>query len=354
MANKSSAMANKSSAKREKGTSTSFKSSVSEIPAPFTKAPASLSRFLDRLDPKQVHITHIDRTRTEQKKNVFLIPVILNGVIALLLLWRLYVAVPKYWVLFQTLLGYLTPATVDPLSTTRKQQIYILLGRFAMFAFDFFLFRFVGPWPVTFFLEQPANPCYWRWMLGFQRKEVVVRVSRGWGAEELMQGVKQGQENPYFKTRILPAIEPVFMQKTGYLMMDRSWDLEFELMVDSHFLAVEKAFKIEELDKLVLAFSDGNGWLAWKWEGDDVVEGRRQKVVAFKDKLTALGKESLFWKWTEIVEEEREADGSFSIETQEKVAMRVQKEFEQNGVDFDAVIQSIGGLGEVPVAPSTN
>lgn len=345
-------MANKSSAKRGKGTS--FKSSVSEIPAPFTKAPASLSRFLDRLDPKQVHITHIDRTRTEQKKNVFLIPVILNGAIALLLLWRLYVAVPTYWILFQTLLGYLTPATVDPVSTTRQQQIYILLGRFAMFAFDFFLFRFVGPWPVTFFLEQPANPCYWRWMLGFQREEVVVRVSRGWGTEELMQGVKQGQENPYFKTRILPAIEPVFMQKTGYLMMDRSWDLEFELMVDSHFLASEKAFKIEELDKLVLAFSDGNGWLAWNWEGDDVVEGRRQKVVAFKEKLTALGKESLFWKWTEIVEEEREADGSFSIEKQEKVAMRVQKEFEQNGVDFDAVIKSIGGLGEVPVIPSTN
>lgn len=344
-------MANKSFAKRAKGAS--FKSSASEIPAPFTKAPASLSRFLERLDPKQVHLTHIDRTRIEQKKNVFLIPVILNGVIALLLLWRLYVAVPKYWILLQTLLGYLTPETVDTVSTTRKEQIYILLRRTAMFAFDFFLFRFIGPWPVTFFAEQPANPCYWRWMLGFQKEEVVVRVSRGWGTEELMQGVKQGQENPYFKTRILPAIEPVFMQKTGYLMMDRSWDLEFELMVDSHFLALEKAFKIEELDKLVLAYSDGNGWLAWKWEGEDVVEARRQKVVAFKEKLTALGKESLFWKWTEIVEEEREADGSFSPERQEKVAMRVQKEFEKNGVDFDAVIQSIGGLGEVPVISST-
>lgn len=343
-------MANKSTSKRAKGTS--FKSPTSEIPAPFTKAPASLSRFLERLDPKQVHITHIDRTRIEQKKNVFLIPVILNGVIALLLLWRLYVAVPKYWILFQTLLGYLTPATVDTVSTTRKQQIYIVLKRTAMFAFDFFLFRFVGPWPITFFAEQPANPCYWRWMLGFQREEVVVRVSRGWGTEELMQGVKQGQENPFFKTRILPVIEPVFMQKTGYLMMDRSWDLDFELMVDSHFLALEKAFRLEELDKLVLAYSDGNGWLAWKWEGEDVVEGRRQKVVAFKEKLTAMGKESLFWRWTEIVEEEREADGSFSPEKQQKVALRVQKEFEQNGVDFDDLIKSIGGLGEVPVISS--
>lgn len=164
-----------------------------------------------------------------------------------------------------------------------------------------------------------------------------------------MQGVKQGQENPFFKTRILPAIEPVFMQKTGYLMMDRSWDLEFELMVDAHVLTTkEKAFEIAELDKLVWAYSEGNGWLVWKWEGEDVVEGRRKKVVAFKDKLTSMGKESLFWKWTEIVEDMREADGSFSVERQEEVAKRVQREFEANGVDFDAVIKEIGGLGEVP------
>lgn len=331
----------------------SIKTSTPEIPAPFTKAPPTLSRFLERLDPKQIHITHLDRTPIAQKKNVFLIPVLLNGFIALLLCWRLYIAVPKYWILFQTLLGYLTPATVDITSTTRKQQIWILLKRTAMFASDFFLFKLVGPWPLTFFLERPANPCYWRYMLGFLDREVVVRVSRGWGTEELMQGVKTGQENPFFKTRVLPAIEAVFMQKTGYLMMDRSWDLEFELMIDSHFLALEKAFKLEELDKVVFAYSEGNGWLSWKWEGEDVVESRRQKVVAFKAKLEALGKESLFWKWTEIVEEEREADGSFSRAKQEKVAERVQREFEREGVDFDEVIKSIGGLGEVTVDPGT-
>lgn len=125
-------------------------------------------------------------------------------------------------------------------------------------------------------------------------------------------------------------------------------------MVDSHFLASERSFELEELDKLVFAFSDGNGWLAWRWEPEDVVEERRKKVVTFKEKLTAMGKESLFWKWTEIVEDEREADGSFSPERQVKVALRVQQEFEKNGVDFDALIQSIGGLGEVPVSPSTS
>lgn len=164
-----------------------------------------------------------------------------------------------------------------------------------------------------------------------------------------MKGVKQGDENPFFRTRILPAIEPMFMRKTGYLMMDKDWDLEFELMLDAHELVKQGDIIMDDLDKLVLAFQEGVGWVVWKWEGtDDVVEGRRKKVVAFKDKLTALGKESLFWRWTEIVEEERDADGGFTIEKQEKVAKRVQHEFEKNGVDFDEVVKSIGGLDELP------
>ncbi|CAK4031953.1 hypothetical protein MYCFIDRAFT_110798 [Lecanosticta acicola] len=327
---------------------TSSKASSSQIPAPFTKAPASIEPFLTRLDPAKVHITHIDRLPADQKRKIFYIPVVLNAVIALLLTWRIYVALPKYWALGQTLLGYVTSYTVNPETTTRGQQIRILLRRTLMFAMDFLLFRFIGPWPLTFFAEQPANPTSWRWNLGFQKEEIIVRVSRHWGAEELVQGVKQGEQNPFFKTRILPAIEPAFMRKTGYLMMDKDWDLEFELMLDAHTLAKQGELAMDDLDKLVLAFQEGTGWLAWRWEGaDDVVEGRRKKVVAFKETLTAMGKESLFWKWTEIVEEERDADGGFTIERQEKVAKRVQHEFEKNGVDFDEVVKSIGGLGEI-------
>lgn len=319
--------------------------SKTSIPAPFTKAPASLDVLLQRLDPSKVHITHIDRLPAEQKRSIFLIPVALNGLIAFLLAWRLYYAIPKYWVLLQTFLGYITSATIDPEKTTRGEQVMILMKRFGMMALDFLLFRFVGPWPITFFAEQPANPVSWRWKVGFQKEEVVVRISRGWGTEELMKGVKQGEENPFFKTRILPAIEPVFMRKTGYLMMDKDWDLEFELMQDAHTLLKQGSFKAEEMDKLVLAFQEGVGWLAWRWEtSDDVVEGRRKKVIAFKEKLTAMGKESLFWKWTEIVEEERDSDGGFTLERQKRVAKRVEEEFEKNGVDFDVVVQSIGGL----------
>ncbi|KAF7191987.1 hypothetical protein HII31_06632 [Pseudocercospora fuligena] len=333
----------------KKSKKTSFQTPKSQIPTPFVKAPPSLTPFLERLDPSKVHITHIDRHPIPYKKNIFLIPVALNGIIALLLTWRLWIAIPKYWILLQTLLGYITTATVDPTTTTRKQQILILLKRTGMMAFDFLLFRFVGPWPLTFFLEQPANPVSWRWNLGFQKEEVVVRVSRNWNCDDLMAGVKQGEENAFFKTRVLPAIEPVFMQKTGYLMMDESWDLEFEVMCDAHTLVKRGEVKMEDLDKVVLAHMEGVGWLVWKWEGaGDVIEGRRKKVVAFKEKLTAMGKESLFWKWTEIVEEERDRDGGFTPERQQKVALRVQQEFEKNGVDFEEVVKSIGGLDEMP------
>ncbi|GAB7363116.1 hypothetical protein MBLNU230_g3406t1 [Neophaeotheca triangularis] len=328
----------------------SFKSSGKEdIPLPFQKAPRTLAAFLDRLDPSKVYITHIDRFPIEAKKQVYAVPVILNTAIALLLAWRLYAALPLYWTLLETVLGYSTAARMDTADASRSEQLNVLFRRFAMFAIDFVLVRFVGPWPLTFFLEQPANPVLWRWKLGFRGREVVARVSRGWGTEELMQGVKRGEENAFFKTRVLPAIEKGFMQKTGYLMMDKSWDLDFELMLDAHTLAERQAVRFEDVDGVVLAHVEGTGWAVWQWEGpSDAVETRRRKIVDFKEALTAAGKESLFWKWTEIVEEERQADGGFSPEQQEKVVERVQAEFEREGVDFNKIAESIGGLEDMP------
>lgn len=344
-------MSNRMTKTHPKAKKPTFKPSGKEaIPVPFTPAPQGLAPFLDRLDPSKVYITHIDRHPIAAKKQVYTVPVVLNTVITLLLLWRLYTAVPVYWKLLETVLGYSEAARVDTATTARSEQFKVLFWRFAMFVFDFLLFRFVGMWPVTFFLEQPGNPVLWRWKLGFQRREVVARVSRGWGTEELMQGVKQGEENAFFKTRVLPAIGKEGMGKTGYLMMDRSWDLDFELMVDAHVLVERRAVgRLEDLDKMVLAFLEGTGWVVWLWEGpSDAMEERRRKIVEFKDKMTALGKESLFWRWTEIVEEERQEDGGFSPEKQEEVVKKVQAEFEANGVDFNQIMESIGGLEDLP------
>lgn len=335
--------------KRSKQPSTNIK--ALQPPTPFEKAPPSLTPFTELLDPAQVYIAHIDTHKIDYKKQIFLIPVLLNASIAVLLLYRLYTAGPEYLAIVQTFFGYASTATVDTETTTRSEQAWILARRVAMFAADFLFFRFIGPWPLTFFFEQPANPCTWRWNLGFQPKEIIVRGSRNWGAEELMKGIKQGEENPFFKTRILPAIDKEFMKKTGYLMMDRSWDLDFQLMLDAHTLVSKQhRAKIEDLDKVVLAYLEGVGWLRWIWDVPEITteDDRRQKVVDFKERLTAMGKESLFWRWTEIVEEERSADGGFTTEGQQKVASRVQKEFAASGVSFEAVVQSIGGMDQIP------
>ncbi|WPH02129.1 Hypothetical protein R9X50_00498400 [Acrodontium crateriforme] len=331
----------------------SFKpSSAAAIPAPFSAAPPTLEPFLDRLDPSKVYIAHVDRHPAAYKKQIFIIPVLLNGGIAALLAWRIYVVLPVYWAMIQAMLGYMSAATVDVGTTTRSEQFWILARRVGMMVFDFGVLRLVGPWPVTFFLEWPANPVSWRWGLGFREQEVVVRVSRHWGTRELMQGVKQGEDNAFFKTRVGPAIERLQMCKTGYLMMDQSWDLDFELMLDAHALAKAEQLQFKDIDHVVFAYQEGLGWLQWQWRGEgadvDIVEDRRKKVVMFKDKLTDIGKESLFWRWMEIVEEERDRDGGFTPERQQKVATRVQAAFEAEGVDFDQLTKSIGGLEEIP------
>ena len=341
----------KSASKRSKVTSS--KPAASQYPTPFEKAPASIEPFLAQLDPANVYITHVDRTRPEYKRQIFLLSLLLNATITALLVWRVYVAVPNYLALAQTLLGYASSATVDTSNTTRKEQMWILLRRTLMMALDYLLFYFVVPWPMSFFLEQPGNPVTWRWKIRFEQREVVVRVSRNWSGDDLMNGVKQGEQNPFFKTRIGPAVDRQWMQKTGYLMMDGSWDLDFGLMQDAHTLVKQDKIKMEDLNMLVLVYQEGAGWLAWKFETErDAEEYKRRQMMEFKKTLSGMGKESLFWKWQEIVEQEREADGGFSPETQKRVATRVAEEFAKGGIDFDEVAKGVGGIEQIPAKAS--
>jgi hypothetical protein len=204
---------------------------------------------------------------------------------------------------------------------------------------------------LAFFFAQPSNPTAWRWQLGgFQAEEVIVRASRNWGVKELLEGVAEGVENEFFTGKILPAIERSFVRsKTGYLMMNGTWELDFATMLDAHTLVARGEMSFADVDRVVLACLPGqHGWVCWRWEVEgDVIEHRRKKVVQFKEVLVGMGKESLFWRWAEIVEEERDGDGGFSEAGQKKVVERVQAEFEREGVDFEEVVGRIGGLEEV-------
>lgn len=339
----------KTVAKADKKSSKSIGSRIP--PPPFAKAPTTLTPFLDALDKRHVYIAHVDRFPIDYKKRIFAVPVALNVAIVVGLIWRIYSIYPTYLAIFASVLGYETPATVDTSSRPTSTLIWIVLKRSLMFMLDFVLIRFIGPWPLSFFFESPCNPCLWRWNVGFRKEEIAVRVSRGWGTEELMQGVKSGEGSPFFQTKILPHIDRTYMrQKSAYLMMGKEWDLDFELMVYATQLVDKKTFALNEFQKTVFAHSDEYGWLAWQvWKLDDegAEEDTRKRILELKDKLTAMGKESLFFRWIEIVQYES-AQGDFTPARQMATLTKVEEMFDEQSINFRELIESVGGMDGMP------
>ncbi|KAH7139108.1 hypothetical protein B0J11DRAFT_35506 [Dendryphion nanum] len=334
-------------------------SSTPSIPAPFVPAPTELLPLLATLDEDSVYITHIDSHPGWFKRRVFLVPVGLNLTIALILLWRLYAAGPWYWALIMSFLGNHNETTIVYASTKWFDLIRKVLWRSTIFMFDFVLFRVVGPWPWSFFFESGGNPVGWRITIGFRDEEVYIRESRGWGAKDLLGEAegstgKAGGDSPFFKTRILPAVDQKRLkEKTGYMLMDENFDLAFGAMVTATELLDKKTATIDQLRTSVFVWvgSEENGqWAVWDcYKLDEGSETEaREKVLLFKDRLTAMGKESLFFRWVELIQYESNHPGGFTPERQVETANKAKKLFEDQGIDFDKFINEIGGLGGMP------
>ena len=229
-----------------------------------------------------------------------------------------------------------------------------------MFMLDFLLFRFVALWPYTFFVEQPGNPVSWRWNVGFRDDEVYVRVSRSWGAKDLLGEAeggsgRAGADSPFFKTRILPAVDKSRLrEKTGYLLMDADFDLDFFGMVAATQLLDRKDITLDHLRKSVFVYvgdpeTENGQWAVWEFakldEGSETEA--RDKVIQFKERLTAMGKESLFFRWVELIQYESNAPGGFTQERQIAAAEKVKKMFEDEGVDFEVFEKEIGGMHDI-------
>ncbi|KAI8937172.1 hypothetical protein NX059_006384 [Plenodomus lindquistii] len=337
------------------------KSTAKPIPPPFTPAPAQLSTLLSTFDPSAVYIIHTDNLPAAHKKSIFLVPVLLNLSFALILIWRAYYAVPHYWAILMSFLGNPNETTIRYDSTPWGALIWKVVRRMLLFLGDFMLFRVVGPWPWTFFAESPGNPVSWRWNVGFRDQEVYVRQSRGWGAADLLGAAegasgKAGEESPFFKTRILPAVDKERLrQKTGYLLMDASFDLDFYGMVAATQLLDRKDMTMEYLKKSVFVCivekeGEEGQWVMWdcsKLDQGSESEAR-DKVILFKDKLTEMGKENLFFKWVELIQYESNAPGGFTQERQIAAAEKVKKMFADQGVDFDEFSREIGVMDVMP------
>lgn len=346
--------------KKSKATKRTTKSAYAPtIPDPFEPAPAHLAPLLDNFDKASVYITHIDSHPAWFKKRVFFVPLGLNVVIALLLLWRAYAAIPWYWALVMSVLGNENETTIHWSKTPWGNLLGNITWRGAVFLFDWLLGTVVGPWPWTFFFEWPGNPVSWRFVVGFREKEVYVRESRGWGAKDLLgeaegSSGKAGADSPFFKTRILPAVDRRRLtEKTGYLLMDKDFDLTFGAMVDATRLIDKKTVSIDDFQTSVFLWvgSEDNGkWTVWpcgKLDEGSETEAR-EKIILFKDRLTAMGKESLFFKWIELVQYESSTPGEFTYERQAATVEKAKKLFANEGVDLDAFIKDIGGLQGFP------
>lgn len=74
----------------------------------------------------------------------------------------------------------------------------------------------------------------------------------------------------------------------------------------------------------------------------------QRKIVAFKDELTSLGKENLFFRWIELVQFESSQPGGFGPERQRKTMAKAKEMFEAQGIDFDQLFARIGGMEGMP------
>jgi len=340
----------------------------SYFPAPFSPVPEGLKKFLSTLSPNHIYITSLDSHPREFKRRIFAVPLILNILLAIVLLYRLQSATVTYFSMFAAILGYDSTARIDTKNTDAISLLGIVGERVLMFMGDFVLVRFVGMWPWGFFLgtQGEASPVGWRRWIGFRDVEIVIRRSRRWdvplfinedGSEEPRGAVKEqwldeGREGKIFAERILPAVEKNWVKnKTSYLMLDKNWDLFFTGMLKAHALCDEGENGVEDFRTAVLVYSERSGWLSWEvWKDHDEGTGDEgtRKLQLIKDKLTLMGKENLFFRWIEVVQSETSQPGPFTADKQKKAVQKIKEEFKEREVDFDDFWADVGGVENMP------
>jgi hypothetical protein len=323
-----------------------------EPPAPFKRTPESLSPFLSKLDPKHIYITHLDLKPADFKRKIFLVPVLMNLTIIGLIVWRIRSIWPFYLNILFTMVGRRNEMTIDTENTPFNEVVQEIIRRAVVFMFDLFLYVFIWPWPRDFFAGRKiGNPVTWRFIVGFSDKEIIVRRSRRWD-ETIGNPVEEGSGQDEIMSIIKKAVDPVWMSgRTGYLMLNKEWDLDWKAMVAATKLADKGTLPFEDFRTTILVPTEEFGWVvleAASAGGSAKEEEGRKKIVAFKDELTAMGKENLFFRWIELVRFESSQPGGFGPEQQKKTMAKAKELFESQGVDFDKFWAKIGGTEGMP------
>jgi hypothetical protein len=323
-----------------------------EPPDPFKRASETLAPFLSNLDIKHIYITHLDLKPADFKRKIFLVPVLMNLGIIGLILWRIRSIWPFYLNILFSMVGKANAMTIDTKNTPFNDVVWEIVRRAMTFMCDLFLYVFIWPWPRDFFAGRKiGNPVTWRFIVGFSEKEIVVRRSKRWD-EVIGNPIEEGPAQEEMFNIIKKAVDPMFMsEKTGYLMLNKDWDLDWKAMIVATKLADKGTLSFEDFKTTILVHSKEFGWMAIvspSASGSAKEEEGRRKIVAFKDELTALGKENLFFRWIELVQFESSQPGGFGPEQQLKTMAKAQALFESQGVDFDKFWAKIGGMEEMP------
>jgi hypothetical protein len=317
-------------------------------PSPFKRPPEALQPFIQSLDEKHVYVTHIDNKPADFKRKIFLVPIGMNVVVVLLFILRMWWIVPWYWQLLMTGFGHENETTWDTADSTWSQITWEIGKRAGTMLIDFVLFIFVWPWPVEFVAGQArGNPCQWRWQVGFREQEIYVRRSREWD-QALTDILEDDDSKKILLSYVNNATSPILQeQKTGYLLMNAYWDLDWARMVLAHRLVDKKELALEAFKGVVLVHHAAYGWMSYdvRGSGASSEDERRRQVFAFRDALAKLGKEDLFYRWVEIVQFEATQPGGFGPKEQEAAAKRIRDLFEKEDIDFDDLWKkSVGSL----------
>ncbi|RAH45017.1 uncharacterized protein BO95DRAFT_473990 [Aspergillus brunneoviolaceus CBS 621.78] len=373
-----------SSSSSGSGTSTPASQSAAMPLPPFTKAPSSLLPLLSPLSPREIYLIHIDSTPISQKKQTFVVPVLMNLAIVGLLAYRVYSVRHIYPAMFASLVGLTTALSVDTATLSWGDLSGLLLGRFFTVLLDYFLVTVLLPWPIRFVF----GPVQWRRRVGFRDREIIVRRSQSGLTQDLKRDrwIREDEET---RDRIVTAVTPEKLRKTGYLLVDKDWDLDYEAMIVAHEMvdgghgspdSKEQTVKLEEFRTAVVVNTDAHGWLVWRVDDENqtsvpdadssassssssskkdqkgkgkqeisdgaVRSAQRDQIIEFQQKLTAMGKEDLFYRWVELIQYESTQPGGFTPERQVSAMKQVKQLFEENDVDFDKFWEDVGGMEE--------
>ncbi|KAL9602331.1 MAG: hypothetical protein Q9219_001897 [cf. Caloplaca sp. 3 TL-2023] len=362
-------------------TTTTTTPSTNPSTNPFTPPSPALLTLLSPLPtthPQKLYILHLDPTTPPQRLLLFTTALLLNTLLALLLLYRFSTALPTYLSLFAATLGHTSGA--DSGYGSAGEGAVLVLKRMGIFFLDFWVLgRVVGEIPLGFFwgVGGRGGCVGWRLRVGWPRprnREVVVRRSRAWFPSPLPEGDPGEEDNKdglllwaggigmeVVVEKVKTAVRREVVGRKGALVLiDRDWELDFRGMEGVQgVLGMEGGWGVlEEGGPVVAVFIGGEegGWVVWRpWEVDKGGEEEREgeggrKLRLFKDGLTGMGKEGLFFRWVELMQYEASlgGGGGFTSEGRDKAVEKSRELFFEHGVSWDDVVRGIGGVEGLP------